>query len=266
MNINLSDPVTAALIGASATILTALVQLRLSWRKELRERERGQPITKKTRRGPVILVFALMIAAAVGGFALSQYFLSLRYGDQDALRSELHSKLSEISASAARLEQARLTERTQIVDGVRQAEALRLGEEGAAANVLVGPCKTERASPDAKRECSESSAVRVAVCARVPAQATVKEVLLYTRFEDSQQPWASSLVQPGQDAGQARFSEKFFERPDADSGKQVCEGFVNWSGEKSRLARILVKYTLEAPATGGTVRAQIVPVNAPKSP
>src|SRR5215831_5633398 len=101
---NFSDSITAALIAAAATVATALVQLRISWRKELKDRERGQPITKKTRRGPVLAVFALMVAAAVGGFSLSQYLMSLRYGDQDALRNELHAQLEEIKASAARLE------------------------------------------------------------------------------------------------------------------------------------------------------------------
>lgn len=244
MDMSLSDAVMAAMIGASATTLGALVQLRLSWRQELRERERGQPITKKTRRGPVIFVFALMIAAAVGGFALSEYLVSLRNGDRDSLRTELQFKLSEISASAARLERARLTERDQIESGVLRAEALRRGAEGVAASTLVGPCKTERAAaPGARSECGEQSAVRVAVCARVPASATVKEVRLYTRVEDSQQPWADSRVQAGQDAGKAKFVDKSFERPDGDAAKQVCQGFVNWSGEKARLARILVMYT-----------------------
>src|SRR2546422_9823549 len=100
---NFSESIMAALIAAGATVLTALVQLRMHWRRELKERERGQPITKKARRGPVLFVFALMIAAAVGGFALSQYFLSLRNGDRDTLRSELQSGRSEISARAARL-------------------------------------------------------------------------------------------------------------------------------------------------------------------
>jgi len=245
MDMSLSDPVMAALIGASATVLAALVQLRLSWRNELKERERGQPITKKTRRGPVIVVFALMIAAAVGGFALSEYFMSLRDGDRDTLRTELQSKLSEISASAARLERARLAERDQVEFGMLRAEALRRGEEGVAASALVGPCKAESAVASGSRPaCSEQSAVQVAVCARVPASATVKEVLLYTRFDDTQQPWADSRVQPGQDAGGARFVEKVFERPDGDAAKQVCQGFVNWSGEKARIARILVRYTM----------------------
>lgn len=242
---SLSDPVMAALIGASATVLAALVQLRLSWRNELKERERGQPITKRTRRGPVIVVFALMIAAAVGGFALSEYFMTLRNGDRDTLRMELQSKLSEISASAARLELARLTEREQVESGALRAEALRRGEEGVTASALVGPCKAESAAaPGSRLACNEQSAVQVAVCARVPAAANVKEVLLYTRFEDTQQSWADSRVQPGQDAGGARFVEKAFERPDGDAAKQVCQGFVNWNGEKARLARIVVRYTL----------------------
>lgn len=238
---NLSDPIVAAMIVAGATVLGILVQLRISWRKEMRERERGQPITKKTRRGPVTFIFALMIAAAGGGFALSQYFVSLREVDRDALRSDLQSKLSEINATAMRLEQARLGERDQIETGTRRADAARLGEEGVTASAVIGPCP---AVPADKQECTEKSAARVAICAKVPASASVKEVLLYTRFEDSQGPWGDALVQAGQDAGQARFMGKTLERPEGDGAKQVCQTFVNWNREKSRLARILVKYTL----------------------
>src|SRR5216117_3678635 len=238
---HLSEPLMASMIGALATVAAALVQLRISWRREIRERERGQPITKKTRRGPVIFIFVLAAAAAVGGFALSQYFVSLREGDRDALRADLQSKLSEINATAMRLEQARTNERKQIETETQRADASRIGEEGAAASVVVGPCP--QVVPGAKLECTEQSAVRVAVCARVPASATVKEVQLYVRAEDSKQPWQEARVQGGQDAGQARFAEKFTERPDGDA-KQVCQKFANWSGEKSRIARILVKYAL----------------------
>src|SRR5262245_7480484 len=136
----LSEPVVAAMIGAIATVVTALIHLRISWRKEIRERERGQPITKKSRRGPVLVVFALLIAAAVGGFALSQYFVSLRTEDRDALRADLQSKLSEINATALRLAEARMNERKQIETEVQRADASRQGEEGAAATALVGPC------------------------------------------------------------------------------------------------------------------------------
>ena len=239
---HLSENVLAAMIAAGATVITALVQLRLSWRKELKERERGQPITKKSRRGPVIAVLALMIAAAVGGFALSQYFVSLREGDRDALRSDLQSKLSEINATALRLEQARLNERKQIETEVQRADASRLGEDGAAASAVVAPCKPGGV-PGAREECTEQSALRITVCASVPAAATVKEVQLYIRSDDPKQPWAEARVQPGQEAGQARFAEKFSERPE-EGAKQVCQGFANWSHEKTRVARIVVKYAL----------------------
>jgi hypothetical protein len=240
---HLSEPVVAAMIGATATVVATLVQLRISWRKELRERERGQPITKKTRRGPVMVVFALMIAAAVGGFALSQYFLSLREGDRDALRADLQSKLSEINATAMRIEQARMNERKEIETEVQRADASRLGEEGSAASVVVGPCKPEGV-PGARQECTEQSALRVTVCARVPAAATIREVQLYIRSDDPKQPWADARVQPGQEVGQSRFADKFSERPEDTAARQVCQGFSNWSHDKSRFARIVVKYAL----------------------
>jgi hypothetical protein len=84
--------------------------------------------------------------------------------------------------------------------------------------------------------------MHVTVCASVPAAATVKEVQLYIRTDDKQ-PLADARVQPGQEAGQARFSEKYAERPE-DGGKQVCQSFANWSHEKSRVAHIVVKYAL----------------------
>jgi hypothetical protein len=241
---NISDPLIASFIGAFATVVGALVQLRISWRKELRERERGQPISKKQRRGPVLLIYALMFASAVGGFALSQYLMGLRYGDQDAIRAELQAKLNEIAAGAARLEHARLEPVKADADAKRM-EAPRDGDEGATGSVVVAPCKAAGGEPGAaKPGCNEQGAARVAVCARVPAAATVREVLLYTKLEDSQQPWAEARVQAGQDAGQAKFVEKFYERSDVEGSKQVCQSFTSWNGEKARAARIQVRYTL----------------------
>ena len=240
---HLSEPLVAAMIGAAATVATALIQLRISWRKEIRERERGQPITKKSRRGPVIVVFVLLVAGAVGGFALSQYFVSLREGDRDSLRADLQSKLSEINATALRLEQARTNERKQIETEVQRADASRQGEEGAAASVVVGPCKPEGV-PGARQECTEQSALRITVCARVPVAATIKEVQLYIRSDDPKQPWSEARVQPGQEVGQSRFADKFAERPEDAASKQICQGFANWSHERSRFARIIVKYAL----------------------
>jgi hypothetical protein len=73
--------------------------------------------------------------------------------------------------------------------------------------------------------------------------AVVTEVQVFTRLEDSPQPWPEARVQPRQDAGAAKFVDAFYERTQADA-KEVCQRFVHWNSQKARLARILVKYTL----------------------
>jgi hypothetical protein len=207
------------MIAASATVITALVQLRLSWRKELRERERGQPITKKSRRGPVIAVLALMIAAAVAGFALSQYFVSLREADRDRdrqeMRADLQAKLSEINATALRLEQARTNERKQIETEVQRADASRLGQEGAAASAVVGPCNPGHAR--AGWPCTEQSALRIPVCAS-PAAATVRKCS--STYAPSGSPGRVARA-AGQDAGKR--VPWLLERP-GDGGTSRCTG------------------------------------------
>lgn len=240
---NFSDSVLAAVIGASATLVTALLNLRLSWKKELKERERGQPITKKTRRGPILAIFLLMIACTIGGFVLSQYLMAQGESEARSLQAELRSTISEISAAAKRLEQASADKRGKPDAGVQRTESQRLVDEGVAAVVGIAPCKP-RLSKNSAAPCAELEAAQVSVCAQVPLAAQVKDVALYTRFQDSQRPWSESAVSPGQDAGQARFQDKYFEQPDGATTKQVCSRFANWSGEKARLARIVVKYAL----------------------
>jgi len=82
MNLFDFDSRTAAAVAAAGTVIGALAQLRVAWRKEVSERARGVPATKKSRRGPVLAVSLLLIAAAVCGFALSQYLV--RRSDHEA--------------------------------------------------------------------------------------------------------------------------------------------------------------------------------------
>jgi hypothetical protein len=238
-----SDSVLAAMIGAGATLFTALLNLRLSWKKELKERERGQPITKKTRRGPVLAIFLLMLACAIGGFAFSQYLMAQGESEARDLQAELRATLSEISAVAKRLEQVSADKRGKPDAPVQRSESQRPREEGVTVVAGVAPCKPRQSKKSAP-PCAEQDAAQVSVCAQVPLAAQVKDVALYTRFQDSQQPWSESAVAPGQDAGQARFQDKYFEQPDGAATKQVCSHFANWNGEKARLARIVVKYAL----------------------
>jgi hypothetical protein len=83
----------------------------------------------------------------------------------------------------------------------------------------------------------------VTLCATIPEKATVTEIELYSRWADSDTPWSASRAQPGQESGQARFSEKPTETADAPGSRQVCQGFSQWSTEHARAARMVVRYT-----------------------
>src|SRR3984957_15916931 len=100
----------AAAVAAVGTVIGALAQLRVAWRKEVSDRARGVPATKKSRRGPVVAVCLLLIAAAVGGFAFSQYLVKQSDLESAALRVQLRTQLAQISATAERLERVALSD------------------------------------------------------------------------------------------------------------------------------------------------------------
>jgi hypothetical protein len=69
----------------------------------------------------------------------------------------------------------------------------------------------------------------------------VTDIDLYVRGSDSTGPWTDGRALPGQEIEQARFTEKPVEVPEG-SGRQVCEGFAQWS-DHARIARVVVHYS-----------------------
>ena len=238
---NLSDPVMAALIGASATFATALFQLMINARRQAAERAAGKPVTRKS--GNWLAVFALMLAAAVGGYALAEYQIFRDRAGDKVLRQEMQTRLRDIGDAALRLERAGSQRSDQTEADARIAAERRRGAEGVAAVIGLPPCVNSQSASGSSAGCSEANALHASVCASIPATAVVTEVQVFTRMEDSLQPWAEARVQPGQDAGAAKFVDAFYERTLADA-KEVCQRFVHWNSQKARLARVVVKYAL----------------------
>lgn len=247
---------TAAAVAAAGTVIGSLIQLRVLWRKETSERSRGIPSTKKSRRGPVLAICLLLIGAAVGGFAVSQYLVRQSDLESAALRGQLQTQLAQINATAERLERATLSEHAS---SARAADDRR-GAEALTVTTTIGPCRAA-AVADAPPACNEQDAQPVTVCASVPLSAAVTVMDLYARPEDSAQPWSESRVAAGQDIGRARFADKAFERAESDQTKQVCTGFTSWDGDKRYSARLVVKYVI-APAASEASNAQLVPISA----
>lgn len=226
----------ASLIGATATISAALIQLRIAWRKELQAREKRQPITQKARRGPVTAVIVLLLASAIGGFALSQYFASAGKKEAAQLQAELTARLDQLNRSAQRLEQASLTTPGELEAKGRQAEAQRLADEGATATVSLAPCGS----------CSEQQPQQVTLCADIPATASVIEVLRYSRNGEGNSAWLPATAEQAPLMG--RFVAAAYERLDGENNKQVCQEYQHWDGEHARSLRIRVRYSLNYPA------------------
>jgi hypothetical protein len=247
---DLDDRILAAAVAATGTIIGALIQLRIAWKKEVAERARGAPMTKKSRRGPVAAVLVLLVAAGVGGFAFSQSLVHQSERESAALRGELRTQLDQINATAARLELATMSERAQSrVDDARHAP------QAATVTTTVGPCRTRAAAGANAAACSEQDAQRITLCASVPLSASVSDTVLYARPEDSTLPWSDSRVAPGQDIGRARFADKPIERSESDQTKLVCAGFSAWDSERAFSARLVVKFGGAAPSTPEVINA-----------
>ena len=261
--LDLDDRVMAAAVAATGTVIGALIQLRVAWKKEVSERARGVPATKKSRRGPVAAVLLLLVAAGVSGFAFSQSLVMKSERETAELRGELRTQLDQINATAARLELATLSDRQTS----RTTDARR-GPDDVAVTATVGPCKARAvAGTDAATACTEQDAQRVTLCASVPTSVPAMDITLYARPEDSAQAWADSKVAFGQDLGKARFADKPFERAETDRTKQICTGFSAWDGEHAYSARLVVRYPgsptpAPAPPTSEVTSTAVAPISA----
>lgn len=236
-----TSAVLAAIIGAFATITTSMMSLRLAWKKELLERANHKPVTKKNKRGPILPLLALLIASAVGGFALSYYYMGNKgNGNSEALTAEqeLRAKIEQLSASTQRLETVSFNGVDTIAQQVRDEERRKRGIEGSVAVVMLEKC----ASADGQTACSENTVRPIRLCTEIPANASVAAIDLYARPEGDTRSWSESRVIAGNDFGGGRFTNRTTEHLISDSTKQVCQELLHWSSDHALNGRMVVHY------------------------
>jgi hypothetical protein len=253
----MSDSILAAIIAATATLSASLLQLRFSIARELAARAQG-PVGRKKSRAPFIVLFVMVAAAAVAGFALSQWLIENERAAQGTLEHELRARADEAARTASQLAVTSASARAEIEMDVLR----RLGTDGVIVMTTVGPCRpalvvsapgttsspgvsAEPAPPPAPA-CTETEANTITLCGTIPDNAKVTEVEVFAREANSETPWSSNRLNPGKEAGQARFAEKYTERADPEQPgmKQVCQDFAHWSTERAQVARMQVRYTL----------------------
>jgi hypothetical protein len=249
----MSDSVLAAIIAGTATLSASFLQFRSASLRDSSARQSTAARRKNRLQRLVLLV--IIGAAAVSGFALSQWLTDGERAAQGALQRELQARIAEISRTASDLELTRGGARTEIETGVLRG----IGAQGVAVTATVPACRPAAASgpPGASspgvssepgvpagRACLEAEASPVTLCATIPANATVTEVALFSHLADAEAPWSASRLLPGQESGQARFAEKYSESAPEGGTRQVCQEFVHWSADHGRVARVIVHYSL----------------------
>lgn len=252
----MSDAVLAAVIAAAATLLASLLQFRLSIGREIAAARSQGVGGKRKGRTPMAILFVMLIAAAVGGFALSRWLTETEREEQSSLERDLRAQIDQISRTASQLDLTRAGARAEI-----ETEVLRkIGTDGVAVMASVSPCRpalvvnppgsttppgvSADAAPPPTTPCSEADANTVTLCATIPEKATVSEIQLFARAAESDEPWSTHRLLPGQEANQARFAAQPLEKPDGPGMKQVCQGFSVWAAQQSRVARMVVRYSL----------------------
>ncbi len=241
------DSILAAIIAGTATLSASFMQLRSA---ALRDAGKPGAAARRKSRLQRIVFVVIVGGSAVSGFSLSQWLTQGERNAQGALQQELQARIAEVSHTAGELEATRAAERSEIETGVLR----RIGNDGVAVAATVPACRagaagvmtpvSTAAAATPARACNEAEAIPVTLCATIPASATVTEVVLFSRLDNTDTPWSASRYLPGQEAGQARFADKYSETTPEAGTRQVCQTFAHWDAEHARVVRVLVRYSL----------------------
>lgn len=245
----LSETILAAMIGAAATIMTAIFQLVMAFRNRART-ESSRPKKGSAVRS-LMSVLAIILASAVAGFGYSELRAERAREDTRDLREELKQQKLALNSYT---EQLRLLPRDR--DGMISLAAARApilpGSSESYAH--VGQCRAQPpAFGNSPVACAERDAQRLALCAVIPADAAVEEVQLFARASDSQGSWDQSRVAFEQDAGGVKFTDAPFEVQRDEHSRAVCANLAHWDGERAHAVRMVVLWT---PRLNPTARAQ----------
>jgi hypothetical protein len=248
IGMGVSETIVAAMIGAAATVTTALFQLFGA----IRSRSKVDP---KPRRGntmrSTLAIFALMVASAAGGFLYSELLKQRHSEDIRAMRTEIRELKQELKQELAAANGAH-----EQADPAPFAPAPAPAPASAvsapmlhAANVVTENTSAESIAyvPACRAhaigaQCEESDAQRIALCGTIPSYAEIRSLEVFVQPDAIQDPWEEHRVLFEQDLGGAKFTGKSFEYAQGIEQKAVCVNFMHWSSEHPHIARLLVHY------------------------
>jgi hypothetical protein len=236
----ISETIIAAIIGALATMLTAIVQLVRN-----RAPSDGRPKPKKSRLRSMVATVALMVGCIVGGYAWS----SLRsVSAKEELATTMEAEFTkQFAALAARQNPERPgVSSNTAADG--SAITARNGEAGSAESLAhLPPCRIHTQPDDVGPvTCTERVAQPIALCAAIPSVANISNVRVQARVPKSESPWlerdAGALT-----LGSLHIAAAPAEYPVSADQRSVCLDVANWSVEDTLAVRVIVEYAFTGP-------------------
>lgn len=253
----LSETIMAAMIGALATVTTALFQIFSSFKQQRSSKVDVRPKKGSALRS-ILAVLALMVASAAGGFLYSEFIKQRAAEDMRAMRGELKELRSLIASEreAARAEAAAVREPVLEANNRMTMPAAMESDVDAVESVVYVPaCRADGAAA----LCAENDAQRIALCGTIPSYARVDRIELFAQPDAMQHPWDQHQVSFEQDLGGARFTGNSFEYAQGTDHKAVCVNFMQWSSEHPHIARIVVQFGFGA----APLQEQAAPMTSP---
>ena len=230
----LSETILAAIIGALATMATAIVQL-------IRNRAPDQTRPKKNRTRSVLATIALMIGCIVGGYAWS----ALRaVSAKEELQATMQAEFTRQFAEFAARQNLPPAPANGTADAGGAAVAAHSGQAGSAESLAqLPPCRiTDKSAEAGPVTCNESMAHAIALCTAVPAASQTARIRVQARVPKSEAVWEE------RDAGALTLGSLHMgaapnEYPVSPDLRSVCLDVANWSVEDALAVRLIVDYT-----------------------
>jgi hypothetical protein len=232
----LSETIVAAIIGALATMGTAIFQLVRN-----RAPSDGRPKPKKSRMRSALATIALMIGCIVGGYAWSALrAVSAKEELTATMQAEFTRQFTEFATKQSQANSAA---------GGASLAARNAGAAVAEALAHLPPCHISAQSADAGPvACNQAMAQPVTLCAAIPAGAQTNKVRVQARVPRSESPWLERDA-GAPTLGSLHFGADTSEFPVSPEVRSVCIDVSNWSVEDTLAVRLSVEYGEANPAS-----------------
>jgi hypothetical protein len=234
----LSETIVAAIIGALATMATAIVQI-------VRNRAPSETRPKKNRVRSTFAIFALVLGAAVGGYGWSELRAINTHDEIAALRNDLKLATHEAAAPESPVDgHGSGSAGTPTATGT-PAHHTDAGTSESIAH--LPPCHVTQQAEDAgPTACTEALATTISLCALVPSSAHTRAVRLQARVPKSETPWLERDA-GAPTLGSLHISGEASEYPASPDTRSVCLDVANFSVDETLAVRVVVEYSFGPP-------------------